>query len=48
MIRTIIKYATVVAVSVLAGILIVALVGCSSDGSNEPIVTGDDSPRFHY
>ena len=44
MIRTIIKYATVVAVSVLAGILIVALVGCSSDGSNEPIVTGDDTP----
>ena len=35
MIRTIIKYATVVAVSVLAGILIVALVGCSGDGSSE-------------
>ena len=48
MIRIIAKYATVVAVSVLAGILIVALMGCSSDGKNEPIVTGDDTPRFHY
>lgn len=44
MIRIIAKYATVVAVSVLAGILIVALMGCSSDGTNEPIITGDDTP----
>lgn len=36
MMRTILKYAAVIA--------IVAIMGCSGDGSNEAIVTGDDTP----